>query len=71
VAALLKCFAQGTGSERCPSCPFHQFKPGGKIVLTITGNGLKDPDTAKHAVSDPIETEATSAAVRDALLNTH
>ena len=71
VAALLKCFAQGTGSERCPSCPFHQFKPGGKIVLTITGNGLKDPDTAKHAVSDPIETEATSAAVRDALMNTH
>ena len=70
VAALLKCFAQGTGSERCPSCPFHQFKPGGKIVLTITGNGLKDPDTAKHAVSDPIETEATSAAVRDALAKT-
>jgi threonine synthase len=38
-------------------------------VLTVTGNGLKDPDTAKHAVSEPIETEATSEAVQEALGN--
>lgn len=75
VAALLKCFGKITASsstgepasDRCQSCPFHQFKPGGKIVLTITGNGLKDPDTARHAVSAPIETEATANAVRSAL----
>jgi threonine synthase len=67
VAALLKCFGKSRTTERCGVCPFQEFKAGGKIVLTITGNGLKDPDTAKHAVTDPLETEATSLAVRDAL----
>jgi threonine synthase len=37
------------------------------VVLTVTGHGLKDPDTAKHAVTAPIETEATAQAVREAL----
>jgi threonine synthase len=67
VAALFKCFDKESDKNRCPTCPFHQFRPGGKIVLTVTGHGLKDPDTAKHAVSAPIETEATSEAVRNAL----
>ena len=74
VAALLKCFGKSTATEkcenntgRCAACPFHEFKPGGKIVLTITGNGLKDPDTAKHAVTAPIETKATADAVHEAL----
>ncbi len=62
-AALLKYF----GKAQAPR-PF-EFPAGAKIVLTITGNGLKDPDTAKHTVSDPIETEATSEAVREALLS--
>jgi threonine synthase len=63
VAALFKCH----GRDRCQSCPFHGFRPGAKIVLTVTGHGLKDPDTAKHAVTEPIETEATADAVREAL----
>ncbi len=66
VAALLKYF----GANRRADFPFPDFSKisgGCNIVLTITGNGLKDPDTAKHAVSDPIETEASSQAVREAL----
>jgi threonine synthase len=66
VAALLKCFGKGIGG-RCGTCPFHQFPAGAKVVLTITGHGLKDPDTARHAVKDPIETDATASSVRDAL----
>ena len=66
VAALLKCFGKN-GAERCATCPFQGIRQGAKVVLTITGNGLKDPDTARHAVTTPIETEATSSAVREAL----
>ena len=66
VAALFKCFGK-TGAERCVSCPFQGIRPGAKIVLTITGNGLKDPDTARHAVTTPIETDANAGAVREAL----
>ena len=67
VAALFKCHGIGKAAPRCTSCPFHGFRPGAKIVLTVTGHGLKDPDTAKHAVTEPVETEATADAVRDAL----
>ena len=63
VATLLKCF----GSTRCDSCPFGRVRPGARIVLTITGHGLKDPDTARHAVTAPVETDATAEAVREAL----
>ena len=52
---------------QCDCCPFHQIQPGAKVVLTVTGHGLKDPDTAKHAVTAPIETDATAQAVREAL----
>lgn len=63
VAALLKCH----GKTQCDRCPFRQVQPGSKVVLTVTGHGLKDPDTAKHAVTAPIETDATAQAVREAL----
>ena len=63
VATLLKCF----GKNRCATCPFGTIQPGAMVVLTITGHGLKDPDTAKHAVTAPIETDATADAVRAAL----
>ena len=67
VAALLKCFGRSTATDRCDSCPFSGINPGARVVLTITGNGLKDPDTARHAVTTPIETDATPEAVREAL----
>ena len=67
VAALLKCFGKTTSASRCSTCPFNNFPSGGTVVLTVTGHGLKDPDTARHAVTEPIETDATAGAVREAL----
>jgi threonine synthase len=42
---------------------------GSKIVCTLTGHGLKDPDTAIKQSTPVITTEATLDAVRDAILN--
>jgi len=67
VAALFKCFNRGGKATQCDCCPFRQILPGSKVVLTVTGHGLKDPDTARHAVTAPIETDATASAVREAL----
>ena len=61
VAGLLKCLS----SDRCAACP---FPTGGKIVLTVTGHGLKDPDTpVKHGGFAPIEADADLTAVRRVL----
>ncbi|HXH71537.1 MAG TPA: threonine synthase [Mariprofundaceae bacterium] len=43
------------------------FKPGDKIVCTLTGNGLKDPDTAMKGVPSPVTIDATESAVRKLL----
>lgn len=43
------------------------FKPGQSIVCTLTGNGLKDPDTAMKGVTAPVTIDATEGAVRKAL----
>ncbi|MDX8389039.1 MAG: threonine synthase [Mariprofundaceae bacterium] len=43
------------------------FNPGDKIVCTLTGNGLKDPDTAMLGVATPITIDATEDAVRKVL----
>jgi len=67
VAALFKCHNQAGKNTRCGTCPFGQTQQGAKVVLTVTGHGLKDPDTAKHALTEPIETDATAEAVREAL----
>ncbi|RMG91638.1 MAG: threonine synthase [Zetaproteobacteria bacterium] len=40
------------------------FKPGDRIVCTLTGNGLKDPDTAMMNVPSPVTIDATEEAVR-------
>jgi len=65
VAGLLKCL----GPDRCATCPFATpLRSGAKIVLTVTGNGLKDPDTpVKHGGFAPIETDADLTAVRRVL----
>ena len=46
VAGLLKCLGPG----RCAQCPVPKVPEGARIVLTVTGHGLKDPDTpaARH-----------------------
>lgn len=43
------------------------FKPGQSIVCTLTGNGLKDPDTAMKGVATPVTIDATEDAVRRVL----
>ena len=63
VAGLMKCLS----SERCATCPL-AIRSGGKIVLTVTGHGLKDPDAPlKHGGFAPIEADADLTAVRHVL----
>lgn len=63
VAGLLKCLS----SERCSACPIPRHA-GGKLVLTVTGHGLKDPDApVKHGGFTPIEADADLTAVRRVL----
>ena len=40
---------------------------GSLVVCTVTGNGLKDPDTALTMMSDPVVVPVTVEAVADAL----
>jgi len=63
VAGLLKCLS----SARCAACPI-PLRTGGKIVLTVTGHGLKDPEApVKHGGFAPIEADADLTAVRNVL----
>ena len=63
VAGLMKCVS----TERCAACPL-AIRSGGKIVLTVTGHGLKDPDAPlKHGGFAPIEADADLTAVRHVL----
>ena len=41
LAGLIKCVKAG------------RFEPGATVVLTLTGHGLKDPDTALESASRP------------------
>jgi threonine synthase len=65
VAGLLKCLSD----DRCPACPFAvSLRAGAKIVLTVTGHGLKDPDApVKHGNFVPVEADADLTAVRRVL----
>lgn len=65
VAGLLKCL----GNDRCGVCPFAEtLRSGSKIVLTVTGHGLKDPDApVKHGGFAPVEADADLTAVRRVL----
>jgi threonine synthase len=59
VAGLMKCFS----SDRCAGCPFHQYPEGAKIVLTVTGHGLKDPEAPMVHGFKALEAEAEFGAV--------
>ena len=41
--------------------------PGSTIVCVLTGNGLKDPDTAQRMITSPRSAEPTLADVRRVL----
>ncbi len=43
------------------------FPEGAHVVCTLTGNGLKDPDTAMRDMPAPVTVDATEDAVRRAL----
>ncbi|OIV35339.1 threonine synthase [Mangrovactinospora gilvigrisea] len=40
-----------------------RLDPGQRVVATVTGNGLKDPETAASAGLDPVPSEASTAQV--------
>ncbi len=63
VAGLLKCLSD----DRCASCPFRVFPEGAKIVLTVTGHGLKDPDAPMVHGFKALEAEADMASVAKVL----
>jgi threonine synthase len=63
VAGLLKCFS----NDRCATCPFHQYPEGAKIVLTVTGHGLKDPEAPMVHGFKALEADATMEAVAKVL----
>lgn len=43
------------------------FKPGDSVVCTLTGNGLKDPDTVFKVSKQPLQVEANLQAVESVL----
>jgi threonine synthase len=63
VAGLMKCFS----SDRCTNCPFHQYPEGAKIVLTVTGHGLKDPEAPMVHGFKALEADATMESVAKVL----
>ena len=60
IAGLLKCL----GAERCDVCPLPRIPEGSRIVCTVTGHGLKDPDIAREQCGSIIPAKAD----RDAIL---
>ena len=40
-----------------------RFEPGSTLVLTLTGHGLKDPDTALESATRPLSVPARLDAV--------
>ena len=65
VAGFLKCHS----NMRCSGCPFSStLRPGARVVLTVTGHGLKDTETAVNFGGfTPAEADANLASVRAAL----
>ncbi len=62
VAGLMKC----CGPDRCARCPFAAGLDG-PVVLTVTGHGLKDPDTITESLGEMPVIPATLEAVLAAL----
>jgi len=45
----------------------HGFMPSDRVVLILTGHGLKDPDTAVKRSARPVTVEAGMGPVMEAL----
>lgn len=59
VAGLMKCFSD----DRCAGCPFRALPEGARVVLTVTGHGLKDPEAPMVHGFKALEAEAEFGAV--------
>lgn len=59
IAGLLKCLS----AQRCGSCPFPQIAAESRIVCTVTGHGLKDPDIARDQIGSVIPAKANKDAI--------
>jgi threonine synthase len=62
IAGLLACAGQDRKPERMPNIP-----EGSRIVCTVTGHGLKDPDAVKSCITQGPAVEADEQAVLSAL----
>jgi len=59
IAGLFKCHSPA----RCASCPFPQIPAGSRIVCTVTGHGLKDPDIARERCGSVLPCKAEKSAI--------
>jgi threonine synthase len=59
IAGLLKCL----GKERCAVCPLPAIPDGARIVCTVTGHGLKDPDIAREQCGKIIPAKAEKGEI--------
>jgi threonine synthase len=59
IAGLLKCL----GKDRCPVCPLPAIPAGARIVCTVTGHGLKDPDIAREQCGKIIPAKAEKSEI--------
>jgi threonine synthase len=59
IAGLMKCMCK----DRCPSCPMPGIAEGSRIVCTVTGHGLKDPDVAAKHISGITTAKADKSAI--------
>lgn len=63
IAGLLKCVSE----QRCAICPLPQIADESRIVCTVTGHGLKDPDIAQDQIGSVIPAKADRDAILKAL----
>ena len=59
IAGLFKCL----GPQPCGACVFPRIAEGSKIVCTVTGHGLKDPDIAREQCGSVIPAKADKSAI--------
>lgn len=67
IAGLMKCTeaeCAGKKMERCAACPLPAIAEGSRIVCTVTGHGLKDPDVAGKQITGI----TTAKAEKDAIM---
>lgn len=62
IAGLLKCVESQGRAENALD-----FRPGSVVICTVTGHGLKDPDTAIANAPDALECEPNIEAVREVI----